>query len=419
MKFDCNIARELTADVAVVGAGTAGVFAAIAAARTGADVVLIEKNSMPGGTVTTAGVNYPGLFFAWGRQIIDGPCWEAIRRTEQLGGCRIPEITFHPEHHWQEQIRLNPFVYTSVLYEMCAESGVRILANTMISHAQDGEQGVRLILTDKSGLMRLNAGAAIDATGDANLAALCGFELQKSAEQQPATLHNRLSGYQIESIDPAAIASALKGAGLPDYITAERLVNFLEIQKIDLHIPCRDADTSAGKTALERDALALLMKLYRLYRSTPGLENLQIDLIAAETGVRESCRILGESVVTAEDYISGRAYADAVCYAFYPIDLHVENGIRQKFHTENTVSEIPYGALIPKGARRVLCAGRCISSDTYANSALRVQAPCMATGQAAGCAAALCVRDAKPVDGLQAAELTAALKKIGAIVPRA
>ena len=78
MKHEIEIQREICCAAVVIGGGTAGVFAAISAARTGARTVLIEKNARLGGTVTYGGVNYPGLFFAWGKQIIGGPCFEAI-----------------------------------------------------------------------------------------------------------------------------------------------------------------------------------------------------------------------------------------------------------------------------------------------------------------------------------------------------
>ena len=105
-------------DVVVAGAGTAGVFAAISAARSGAKTLLIEKSSMPGGTVTNAGVDYPGLFHAWGKQIIDGPCYEAIIRAKNLGGAVIPEIEEEPKAHWTMQIKLNRFIFTVVCEEM-------------------------------------------------------------------------------------------------------------------------------------------------------------------------------------------------------------------------------------------------------------------------------------------------------------
>ena len=159
------------------------------------------------------------------------------------------------------------------------------------------------------------------------------------------------------------------------------------------------------------------MKVYRFYRSIKGLENLQIEVTARETGVRETNRIVGEYTVSAEEYIRGERYEDSICYAFYPIDLHVMNGIEQTFHEPDVVSKVPYRALIPKGAKRVLCAGRCISSDTYANSALRVEAVCMATGQAAGCAAAIASQQKISVLDVPYAEVCKALNNIGAIIP--
>lgn len=84
--------EKIKTDVLVIGGGTSGVFAAIAAARCGARVLAAEKNGILGGTVTVAGVNFPGLFFAWGKQIIAGPCFEAIERTVKLGGAVMPEI---------------------------------------------------------------------------------------------------------------------------------------------------------------------------------------------------------------------------------------------------------------------------------------------------------------------------------------
>ncbi len=417
MRYTCEIKRHSVADVVVIGGGTAGVFAALAAAKTGAKTLLIEKNSVLGGTMTVANVNYPGLFFAWGKQIIAGPCWESIERTVALGGATLPEITFHPEHHWDEQVLLNRFVYTSVLFEMCEEAGVEVICNAMLSDAKEVEAGVELLITDKSGLRSILAKVAIDATGDANLATQAGFAVVKSDVQQPATLQNRLSGYRMEDVDLTDLSEKYKHAELPACATEKRLVGNLRKGRLNLHVPCVDADTSEGRTRLERDAYADLMRVYRFLRSVRGLENLELSFVAGETGVRETNRIVGETTVTAEEYVNGIHYPDSVCYAFYPIDLHVMHGIEQTFHAENVVARVPYRALIPKGARRLLCVGRCLSSDTYANSALRVEAVCMATGQAAGCAAALAAQGQTAVSDVPYDTLCAALRGIGAIVP--
>ena len=251
------------------------------------------------------------------------------------------------------------------------------------------------------------------------VAVLAGYPVEKSAKQQPATLHNHLTGYEIENVSEAELTEKFPSAGFPDYFDAPQLYHWLVRHKLDVHIPCADADTSEGRTAVEKKALYVLLDLYRFLRGIKGLEHLEIDLVAEETGVRETNRIVGEGIVTAEEYITGYHYPDSVCYAFYPIDLHVMNGIEQTFHEPNVVSRIPYSALIPKGAKRLLCAGRCISSDTYANSAIRVQAPCMATGQATGCAAALAVKLGCGVKDVPFEALCQALEAIGAILPKA
>lgn len=418
MEVLLNITETKTTDVLVVGSGTAGVFAAIAAAKSGAKTLLIEKNSILGGTMTVANVNFPGLFFAWGEQIIGGPCWEAIERTVELGGARIPEISFKPEKHYYEQIRLNRFVYTAVLFEMCKEAGVEVVTNTMLSSVAESEEAVRAIVKKKSGMVCIETKIIIDATGDANAVAMAGYEIMKSQVQQPATLQNHISGYDYNNVSRDDIKNALEMAKLPEYITVDSLMHDLLRNKFDIHIPCVDADTSEGKTKVEQDAYAMLTKLYQLCRSIPALENLIIDFVAEETGIRETNRIVGEEIITAEDYINGKMYTDSVCYAFYPIDLHVMNGIEQRFHKEHVVSKVPYGALIPKHAKRILCAGRCISSDTYANSGVRVEAVCMATGQVAGCAAALAVKNNLEVKQVDYKTICEELKKIGAVVPK-
>mgnify|MGYP000498984597 FL=1 len=121
---------KLRTDVVVVGGGTAGCFAAIAAAKAGAKTILVEKKGILGGTITAAAVNFPGLFFAWGKQIIAGPCWESILRAQSIGAAVIPEISRRPQAHWHEQILLNIFSYTQILDELCLESGVELRLHT-------------------------------------------------------------------------------------------------------------------------------------------------------------------------------------------------------------------------------------------------------------------------------------------------
>ena len=417
-----NINDELRCDVAVIGGGTAGVFAAVCAAKSGAKTMLIEKTSLLGGTAINAAVNFPGLFFAWGRQIIGGPCWEAVKRTEALGGADIPEMIAEPEKHWSQQIRVNPFLYENVLETMCAEAGVTVRLHTCVAFADETGKDIVLGLCGKNALAALHADVVIDATGDANIAAMLGCALMRSAELQPGTLVNRIGGYDIHKVDQNA-SEALYHAALEhgEVTTADFLngspYNALLSGTVNFHIAVPDASDSVSKTAVEQSARAELMRIVSFLRKIPGAEKLFVEYFAPECGIRETVRIVGETIMTVEKYLSGHVYDDAVAYCFYPVDLHVGDGIRQVFLKKGVIPTIPYGALVPRASRRLLVAGRCVSSDTETNSACRVQAACMAMGQAAGTAAAIAAQSGCFVKDVGIVSLKEKLKTLGAIIP--
>lgn len=158
------------------------------------------------------------------------------------------------------------------------------------------------------------------------------------------------------------------------------------------HMPGVDGSTSPGKTRANIDGRASALRLLRFVRSLPGCEKARLVRMPTETGIRETWRIVGEEIVTEADYVGGRVFDDAVCHAFYPIDLHDENGVKPKPLRKGVVPTVPLGALVPMGSRNLMAAGRIVSSDRAANSALRVQASRMAMGQAAGAAATLAAR---------------------------
>ena len=107
------------ADVVVVGGGTAGTIAAIQAARAGAKTVLIEHGSQLGGTTTVGGVAFPGLFHAWGKQIISGIGWELVKKTVKTDGGDLPDFSRPASRHWQHQVLINPFLYAVLAEEGC------------------------------------------------------------------------------------------------------------------------------------------------------------------------------------------------------------------------------------------------------------------------------------------------------------
>jgi hypothetical protein len=184
-------------------------------------------------------------------------------------------------------------------------------------------------------------------------------------------------------------------------------------------VPGADSTTSESHTAANIQGRINLLKLLRTLRSFPGCENLRILDVKTETAVRETFRIDGEYKMTREDYVGGKVFEDAISHSFYPIDLHREGkSIYQEFLKPDVVANIPLRALVPRQSRNFLVAGRCVSSDRLANSALRVQASCMGMGQAAGAAAALASRqNVSPLD-VPIAEVRRMIEAHGGIIPQ-
>ncbi|MDE1549992.1 FAD-dependent oxidoreductase [Jeotgalibaca caeni] len=420
IKENIKILKEV--DVAIIGGGPSGTFAAISASRQGAKTLLVEKTGRLGGTTTNAYVNFPGLFHAWGKQIINGPCWEAIERTTKLDNVKLPDFSSVPPAHWQHQIRVNIYTYSTVLDEMCEESKVELLFHTMISYAEERDDGIYLVFTSKEGMWAVKANYVIDTTGDLNVVGMMKYERIKSDELQPGSLMNTLDGYDIQNIDEEIFnefvrTSIEEGVILKEDIQGGNLYRQISNYQILMHITNVDGSTSQGRTTAEKAGRKKLMLLVHFLRSYPGLENLYVKHAGEETGIRETYRVVGEDTITVEKYGEGYMYDDAVCYSFYPIDLHIPEGIKIIKLKENTFPTIPYGALIPKGSKRLLVAGRSISGDQDANSAYRVQASSMATGQVAGVAAALATQEGLDVKDVSISQLRKKLKEIGAIIP--
>jgi hypothetical protein len=189
-----------------------------------------------------------------------------------------------------------------------------------------------------------------------------------------------------------------------------------------MHVFDVDGTTSAGQTDANIRGRQGMLRLLRFVRTLPGCENARLRTACMDTAIRETYRIVGETCIVVDDYLAGRIYDDAVCYAYYPLDIHDEQGAGPGGHDrvlpdEAAVPTVSLGALVPRDSLRILAAGRCVSSDRLSNSALRVQAPCMAMGQAAGAAAALGVQKDMPSRAVPVSEIRDLLKKHNAIVP--
>lgn len=416
-------------DVMVVGGGPAGIVAAIQSARAGARTLLVEKSGILGGATTLNEVNFPGLFHAWGRQVIAGIGWELVLAAVNETGDRLPDFsTYRQGSHARLQIRVNRAAYAALADQKVIQSGAELLFHTLVAEVKpEPNKGWNVILCTKQGLRPCSTRVLIDCTGDANAVRQAGCPLRRNSSRQPGTLMMRVSGYDIagldiHSLENAFAAAVAKGEMMrSDFQSANTPVRSFLLSKGDnaMHVPDIDGETSEGKSVAEIRAREAMLRIYRFLRKQPGLDQLTIDGFATECGIRETVSIEGEAYITHGDYVSGRLWPDALCYSFYPIDVHGARGIGIDTRPlrEGTIPTIPLGALLPKGSRNLVVAGRSASGDGEAQSAYRVQASAMAMGQAAGAVAALAALCGKEVREVAIDAVRDLLRKHGAIVP--
>jgi len=423
----CNARdKAIQTDVLVVGGGTAGTVAAIQAARSGASVVLVEASTQLGGTMTGGGVSFPGLFHAWEKQIISGVGWELVCQTVALDGGKLPDFSVpcganHPAH----QILLNAPVYSIVCERECLKCGVTLRYGEFpveVKYAR-GKKCYRLRVVGRGTDTLIECKVLIDATGDASAAALGGCERMREDATQPGSLIFTLTGYDYAGLDFDLLQSALdkakaEGVILPTDCYAP-IRSLLKAQRglAMSHVVGADRSNSVAATATDIAGRESLLRLLTFLRTLPGLENIRIGTMQMQTAVRETFRIVGRRCVSGEDYVDGVVYPDAVCYSYYPIDLHTAEGVEPRHLERGVVATVPFGAMLPRDAENMLVVGRAICSDRLANSALRVQATCMAGAQAAGLAAAMAVSRGCLVSELDIDSLRHELSSTGAIVP--
>jgi len=387
--------KTINTDILVVGGGTAGIVAAIQTARAGCSTILVENGSQLGGTITTGGIGFPGLFHAWGKQIIGGIGWELVTETVTLNDDKLPDFSVpYGRNHPKHQVRINGYLYALLAEEKCLEAGVQLRYYETPVDVQLKGNNWEVQTIGKGTQTKIICNQLVDCTGNASLTSLAGFNVLREQETQPGSLMFRIGGYDPGSLDMAMIRKRYDEEVKKGRLIKEEFRNNIEgllrsagdnIQ----HIAGADSTTSESNTITNIKGRTSLLKTLRFLRELPGCENTRIISMQPETGVRETYRIDGVYQITYDDYVNGKVFDDSVSYSFYPIDLHDKNGVAPKQLNEGTIPTVPLRALIPKNSKNFIAAGRCVSSDRLANSALRVQASCMAMGQAAGATAAL------------------------------
>ncbi len=444
--YNTSFSHTLESDITVVGGGPGGIGAAIAAARMGASVILIEQYGALGG-MGSIGLVGPFMtsFSADGEvQVIRGIFDELVRRMASFGGAIHPAYvaagTAHSSFITHGHSHVTPFdaeALKLVAAEMCLEAGVKLLLHSfLIDSCVNADNRVwGIIVANKSGLQRIDAKVVIDATGDGDVAFRGGAEMMRGRPSdglmQPMTLF-----FRVGNVDTAKVQQWVHNHPEERYLFSSlieqaRAVGDFTIprEKVGIYETPRPGEYRVNTTRIQHvdgtnieditkaeiEGRRQVFELMRFFHSyLPGFENAILIDTATQVGVRETRRIVGEYILTAEDLLESREFPDTIALCAYPIDIHSPDGRGGVMGgtPKGNWYEIPYRILIPQRLDGLLVAGRCVSATHEAAGAIRVQPPAYAMGQAAGTAAALavhlnCSPRAVPVDQLQHALIQA------------
>lgn len=376
-------------DVIVVGGGPAGIGAALAAVETGARTVLIERDSIIGGTTVQAEVCDIGLFYAWKRQIIAGPAWDLVVKAVEAARGELPDFSKQEPDKWMEScVHVDPKIYSRIAEETLREAGIELIMNSEVTAIERTDYGWKIdSITGKQ---------VIDATGNATIAALAGAERVKSPDsiRQPGSFFFWISSkgldFDWETVNRAQTEAIENGDLLPTDMPVGMSFFISKGGGSGCYIPLADNSTPEARAETNQRGIEARNRVLAFIHRQKGVEDVELVSSAREVGVRETYRVVGEKTITEKDYLQGIVPDDALAWSYWMVDQHnAGKSARLVFLEKDKVGAIPLGAMLPKGVGNMLVAGRAISSDQGANSALRVQASCMAMGQAAGVVTAL------------------------------
>ncbi|MGN0231658.1 MAG: FAD-dependent oxidoreductase [Muribaculaceae bacterium] len=390
-----------TYDVIVAGAGPAGICSAVAAARQGVRVAIVERYGVVGGNLT-AGYVGPIL----------GMVGKGTMRDEIVKLLGVPDndmIGITAKAHDFENAKL-------VLAEFIDCDNIDVYLQSQVAKViKDGNRITGVVIATNEGPIELRGTVVVDATGDAVVSYLAGADIEKGRDDglmQPVTLEFTIDGvdesravicigdvdnvelngmrfldYCSKCAEEGKIPANIAAVRLhPTTIPGQRQVNTTQANGVDI-----TNVKSVFKADLElRRQIRILMDFFHHY--LPGYENCRCISSGTTTGVRESRRVMGDYVITAEELAEGCRFADVVVHnAEFIVDIHNPTGAGQ---AESKIQycrpyDLPYRCFLPRGIEGLLVAGRCISGTHRAHASYRVMSICMAMGEAVGIAAAL------------------------------
>lgn len=456
LRFERSVPVGRGYDLVVCGGGPAGCAAALAARREGLSVLLVEGQGQLGGMATS------GLVSHWlggrnekGEWVVGGLFREIAQEAARRGYAVLPQLDpaqkYHP-YGWLNWfihgVPIDPYGVARLLDEKMERAGADVLLFTQAADVVvEGNRITHVVTFNKSGLAAVPARAVVDATGDADIAARSGCECIKGREEDslmtPATLEfhvshvnkERLTRYIEEQRDPKLRVKIkeLRERGIwtfpyeifictqltaPDtfYVNTIRLVG---------------VDGTDGRSVTEgmirgREEVEKLFGILRTH--IPGFEGAQLKAVAPLLGIRETRRIVADSVMTVEDLSRGEEFADTIGFSMYGWDLpDVKKPSEQPFADDTQAgykykvkkglsTPLPLKVMIPRPIRNLICPGRAVSVERQVLGPVRVMAPCMAMGEAAGVAARAVVADGVAFSQVDIDRLRRRLRQVGAIV---
>jgi len=476
MQYTIEAKNGGTYDVIVAGGGTAGVIAAIAAARRGARTLILERSFVLGGMLTAgeAGITK-----------FSEHCRDAeVYRREVLDVLsrdpRSVQVAGGIAHEYVERLLASgkalgtggdagSYVFTDrwqaewTLLEMVRESGAEVLYDTRVCLVKkEGSAVTGVVALNKDGFTEFSAKCVIDATGDADVAQLADCETRLGACEADIA---EGCGSQVGEMAVFGVMFRVAGvdfARLYDYLE-QNPERFWQHEFGVMSLPYARSAHEAGEMSVMRVVIDLpegktgLMQVYNLpeeggaillgsycdyagngvdarslslgqeslrfgarrlletVRCVPGFEAARITYIP-DVGVRETRHVLGRYVLTGMDVLTGRDFPDSIAAGGHPVDIHPIPPEVEHMPMNHWRFHIPYRILLPKGVDNLLVAGRAVSATRMASGSTRTTVQCMAMGEAAGTAAALAVRQGCPVGDVNTDELREELKKTGAIL---
>jgi len=410
-------------DVVVVGGGSAGVAAALGAARAGCSTLLLERSSRLGGNVAQALVHsICGLF-----EISDGGrprlanggfALEFARELVAAGGARGPLRMGRLDVLLQE-----PAVFARTCLQLTAcEPLLTVWREARVESAFVGDGILERVTLCGSG-ESVEGRVFVDASGDAALARAAGAATEQvpgAQMQRPAFIFGlakvapdvmeeerrlRLVGALRSAIREGVLSPALAGAAVRPTCEADQVRVTLDLEARGSGYDPLDEGLLAG---IHREACALAQEFTGfLRREIRGFERAEIWEWPERLGIREAARLLGEYVLSAEDVLEGATFSDGVCVSAWPIEMReTATGPRLRYPEKGKSVQVPLRALLSKEVSNLWAAGRCLSCTHEAHAAIRVIGTALATGEAAGMAAAAMV--AGPLEASEVRDALAA-----------